>query len=630
MRIPSIESELSQTRNQGLDPKVLTLLEKLNSQPLLIQKLLMSERNALTLNTSNSPLLTQLRLPLSSANDLTALTQTAAQITVKTLNNQLMLQITPVDPQANKSFQAPPIQLLFKQAQIVSGTVIQLGQPVRLTSKSTAQNSNLTSQPTATASTEKKSPSSQVADNRQGSATTLKSQENQKSVSLKQTVEQFLKARPIQQKSIGPSLSNLVKTAEQFVNHLNSFSNNTTAATKITLNTNALTELLVKLQSFSTPDKPVTSLHKLTQSLNELKQLLDFSPQNRKLNINSRLKSSGHFFESRLAQNLSDLAGSKTPVSKVEQGVTNKSSHPPQHQSSTINHTTTNARGQEKANSERQAVQQATPKDIKLLSLQIRQALQTLVKHASSPAAKPLQTLTLATNLAQQASFQQALTAPLPVSADENSMPPNPASFNDTIATQAKLLFQSKALQNFPWRHHFTAANQATSPRIDNDALILNTQRQLLTDMLNEVNATLNKIETNQLLNLRAEASQLQHILGELPIYRAGQVDSFELLFESEENANEKSTTKSWVVTIRFDLEPLGPMFARVSLKGERISTHFFAENKTTAKLLTENMQHLETSLFAAGLDVDEVQGQQGIVPQELTRNEDRRVDLRV
>jgi len=140
----------------------------------------------------------------------------------------------------------------------------------------------------------------------------------------------------------------------------------------------------------------------------------------------------------------------------------------------------------------------------------------------------------------------------------------------------------------------------------------------------------ISKIETNQLLSLRSVTPLLQQFLFDLPIYHNKQIESFELLFTSKQEGKENNTGKKWTVTIKFDLAPLGPMFARVSLINERISTHFFAKEAETATLLSENLNHLKDSLFLAGLDVDEICGQQGIVPEELLSNDEHSVDVRV
>ena len=77
----------------------------------------------------------------------------------------------------------------------------------------------------------------------------------------------------------------------------------------------------------------------------------------------------------------------------------------------------------------------------------------------------------------------------------------------------------------------------------------------------------------------------------------------------------------------RFDLPPLGPMFAQVELKDERLSTNIFAESEQTSKLLNEHLHVLKKSLFSAGVDVDEITGNQGHVPTRLKDNNELGID---
>ena len=155
-------------------------------------------------------------------------------------------------------------------------------------------------------------------------------------------------------------------------------------------------------------------------------------------------------------------------------------------------------------------------------------------------------------------------------------------------------------------------------------------QIKLLNDMLGEIALLQGRIENSQIANARQDNTNLQHFFLDLPLLHKGEIDSFELLLQSDKK-NKNKTDKLWQITIKFDLQPLGPMFAKVSLRGKNISTHFFAEKAETAKLLEENIGYLKDTLFAAGLQPDAVEGQQGKIPENLI-NLDRQamIDLRI
>ncbi|WP_196138463.1 flagellar hook-length control protein FliK [Aliikangiella sp. G2MR2-5] len=154
-------------------------------------------------------------------------------------------------------------------------------------------------------------------------------------------------------------------------------------------------------------------------------------------------------------------------------------------------------------------------------------------------------------------------------------------------------------------------------------------QISILNRLLTSSEAITHKIETNQLLSVRSESVGIQQLLFDLPIYHAGAVDSFEVLFKRNRTKKKKEIEKNWSVTIRFELEPLGPMFARVQLAGERISAHFFAQDESTAKLIVEHLDKLKDSLNLAGVKVDELKGQVGIVPEKLLVDDEQKIDLK-
>jgi len=152
-------------------------------------------------------------------------------------------------------------------------------------------------------------------------------------------------------------------------------------------------------------------------------------------------------------------------------------------------------------------------------------------------------------------------------------------------------------------------------------------QKQI-NELVFEVRNSLAQIESNQLLSLRTEQPNLHQFLVDLPFSNGSEIDSFELLFEhSKENERQKAI-KQWKVVVRFDLAPLGPMFAQVELKDERISTHIFAESQQTAKLINENIHVLKKSLFDAGVNTDTIKSSQGNIPDKLVQNSEHSVDF--
>jgi len=162
---------------------------------------------------------------------------------------------------------------------------------------------------------------------------------------------------------------------------------------------------------------------------------------------------------------------------------------------------------------------------------------------------------------------------------------------------------------------------------------LLNLQQTVLkqtTEMLTEIKNTISQIESNQLLSLKNETPNLHQFLIDLPIKNNSDIDSFEMLFENSDITNNNKKVKRWKVIVKFDLEPLGPMFAQIELENERISTHFFAKARETAQLINQHLHVLKKSLFSAGVDIDKLQGSQGKIPDTLLQNSEQLVDTHV
>jgi len=610
VRIPTLESDLSQLKSAGLDPKVLALIEKLAAQPLLIQKLNISGRAGLTLSPDKSNLLSQVQLPLKTADRLSFLTQTSANVTLTTKNNLFSLLVTPRPTLPSNPPNQPSVELLFKQAKLIQNSILRLTQLVQMPTQ--YKSSSVDTRQGAIAKT--------VTPNQSASPAPITSTNQPE---IKQAVSDLLKSRPTIQPALSESLTAFFGNSKSLLKSFNTQMSSRLQGQNTVLKTPAITELVTKLQNFSPNASNVKALSSLLTSIEQLRSLIDFSANNRQLSVARRLQSSGNFFESKLK---SDVSANKTlPAPSNFKVVTDTSQNltftpetkPTQYQAS-------NKSGEGKNN------QTPNPADIKQLGLQIRQAIRAILAQLNQPDSASLNNLKLLSQLVQHSSFQQALQTP-PTQAEP--IPPvthSVTSDGDELTSPAKLLFQNKVLQKLPWQSLINTQGRTLNLSKDMDFSLLNTQRQLLGEMLSDINTMLNKIETNQLLSLRNESSLLAQYLIELPIYRAGSVDSFEIMFEGHQKDKDRGSNKVWTVTIRFDLEPLGPMFARVKLKGERISTHFFAEDLNTAKLLNQHLSHLEQSLFSAGVDIDEIKGLQGIIPDTLMLNDEQTIDVRV
>jgi predicted thioesterase len=118
------------------------------------------------------------------------------------------------------------------------------------------------------------------------------------------------------------------------------------------------------------------------------------------------------------------------------------------------------------------------------------------------------------------------------------------------------------------------------------------------------------QIEVNQLRHLSdtAQGNAVWRI--DLPVRDVnGQAQLLHLEVEEEAPARQDGeAVRQWTMRVDLDIQPLGPMHAKVTLIGERVHTVIWAEREHTLALLQGNVDWLQTQLARAGLDASDVQ----------------------
>ncbi len=137
-------------------------------------------------------------------------------------------------------------------------------------------------------------------------------------------------------------------------------------------------------------------------------------------------------------------------------------------------------------------------------------------------------------------------------------------------------------------------------------------------ELQKQAEAAVARVQLTQLASLPQDrASGLEWLL-DLPIRRGTETDlwSLQIRYGQDENTrNAREQTAGWTVYLAFDLPGLGPMQARVSLRGEEISTAFWATEAGTVPYLQEHLRELREHLEEAGLTVAELQCHRGSMP---------------
>jgi len=135
---------------------------------------------------------------------------------------------------------------------------------------------------------------------------------------------------------------------------------------------------------------------------------------------------------------------------------------------------------------------------------------------------------------------------------------------------------------------------------------------QVLGELIRQTEGSLARIQTHQLNSLPTEESPGQVWQFELPIQQPNRIDSFSIRLEQELEDGKKQAGADWRITLNFNFSPLGPVEAKLSLRGEEISAVFLAEQAASAALLGRNLTKLDDAFTRVGLKVGHLHSQQG------------------
>lgn len=134
-----------------------------------------------------------------------------------------------------------------------------------------------------------------------------------------------------------------------------------------------------------------------------------------------------------------------------------------------------------------------------------------------------------------------------------------------------------------------------------------------------QVEGALARVQLNQLSSLNSEPKALtQEWLIELPVRRDTEIDLWALRIQRDqqhESARQSPQGGAWSVMLAFDLPGLGPLQARVSLRGEQVSAQFFSQSANRLPVLGEYLPVLHARLQAVGLVVADITLHHGQIP---------------
>jgi len=109
----------------------------------------------------------------------------------------------------------------------------------------------------------------------------------------------------------------------------------------------------------------------------------------------------------------------------------------------------------------------------------------------------------------------------------------------------------------------------------------------------------------------------------ELPLRNGQQIDLFDMVIEEEKGGDreDQQAGHPWSITLAFDLAGLGPVYARLRLLNDKISTLFWADRPETTRLFNQHLNELMQRYRDNGLEPAELHCFQGPPPGSAGRN---------
>ena len=136
---------------------------------------------------------------------------------------------------------------------------------------------------------------------------------------------------------------------------------------------------------------------------------------------------------------------------------------------------------------------------------------------------------------------------------------------------------------------------------------------QLKLEFIKQIESSLARIQSLQLTSVKTDETSNPLWALELPVRNQESLDLFDIRIQQERQGHENDEAKHrWSLSIAFDLEGLGPVHVRVSWFNEKISAIFWINQKDAHTLFSEHLQVLQQQLIKAGLDIEQLNLNEG------------------
>ncbi len=148
---------------------------------------------------------------------------------------------------------------------------------------------------------------------------------------------------------------------------------------------------------------------------------------------------------------------------------------------------------------------------------------------------------------------------------------------------------------------------------------------KLLAELKNQTESSLARLELSQ-SNLATKDRPINLTL-DIPILDDQGASIFHLRIKEDDKSTSKNKQEikqaGWTIELAFNIDPLGTINTRINLGSSKVSTTFWAENSSTAEVMTKYMPLLNAKLTSLGLEVDIINCFKGNPPQAPHINKD-------
>ncbi len=155
--------------------------------------------------------------------------------------------------------------------------------------------------------------------------------------------------------------------------------------------------------------------------------------------------------------------------------------------------------------------------------------------------------------------------------------------------------------------------------------------KQLLETFKEHVSQSVSRIQANQITSMPNDSMVNPTYLIDVPIAIEDKTETIPFLVEEEANPNiEEEENDFWSISLALDMENLGEVQVKVSLKNDKINVNIWAREADTTALFLDKEYLLQQALLQGDLDIDKIAFHQGLRENNIDKDVLNLLDLRV